>query len=111
MNRVTSNLGYRSAFLFANVVKKKQMELTLRTPYRNCYSYPETFFSDFTGFSRIITKSQDSTVVIQNRTPGALYVLPPGPLKIKLTQNLPNTTGEYLHTGGWLIVHRYCLNL
>jgi hypothetical protein len=53
----------------------------------------ETFFQDFTGFTRIITKSQDSTVVIQNRTPGALYVLPPGPLKIKLTSNLPNTSG------------------
>lgn len=35
MNRVISNLGYRSAFSFASVVKKKQMELTLRTPYRN----------------------------------------------------------------------------
>lgn len=34
MNKVVSNLGFRSAFLFSNVVKKKQMELTLKTPYR-----------------------------------------------------------------------------
>ncbi len=44
--------------------------------------------------------------MIQNRTPGAMYVLPPGPLKIKLTQDVPNVSGEYLHTGGWLIVHK-----
>jgi hypothetical protein len=57
MNRVISNLGYRLAFSFASVVKKKQMELTIRTPYRNFYFYVETLFTDFTGFSRIITKT------------------------------------------------------
>lgn len=44
-------------------------------------------------------------MVVQNRTPGALYVLPPGPLKIKLTQEVPGISGDFLHTGGWLIVH------
>lgn len=34
MNKVASGLVFRNAFLFAAVVKKKQMELTLRTPYR-----------------------------------------------------------------------------
>ena len=69
----------------------------------------ETVFADFSGFTRIITKSQDSTLVVQNRTPGALYVLPPGPLKIKLNQEQADTTGDYLHTGGWMIVHTYLI--
>lgn len=35
MNKVASGLVFRNTFLFAAaVVKKKQMELTLRTPYR-----------------------------------------------------------------------------
>lgn len=34
MNRVV-NLAFKPSYLFSTVVKKKQMELTLRTPYRN----------------------------------------------------------------------------
>ena len=81
-------------------------ENTLQYPFNN----PETVFQDFSGFTRIITKSQDSTLVIQNRAPGAMYVLPPGPLRVKLNQEQADTTGEFLHTGGWLIVHTYTIN-
>lgn len=66
-----------------------------------------TVLSDFSAFTRIITKSQDSALIIQNRTPGAMYVLPPGPLKIKFNTEQPDTTGDYLHTGGWMIIHKY----
>ncbi len=44
------------AFMFST--KKKQMELTIRTPYRIFYSIIETITDSFTGFSRIITKTQ-----------------------------------------------------
>ena len=47
------------------------MELTLRTPY-------ETLFTNFDGFSRIITKTNEAALIIQNKSPAALYVLPPG---------------------------------
>ena len=103
------NYASRPLYFFSTVAKKKQMELTLRTPYRNFALNSETIFSDFSGFSRIITKSQDSTLVIQNRTPGALYVLPPGPLRIKLNQEQADTSGDYLHTGGWMIIHTYII--
>jgi hypothetical protein len=49
-------------------------------------TYIETITENFTGFSRIITKTQESTLVIQNRTPPALHILPPGYLKLKLSQ-------------------------
>ena len=44
------------AFMFST--KKKQMELTIKTPYRKFYIYIETITDSFTGFSRIITKTQ-----------------------------------------------------
>eukprot|EP01015_Nassula_variabilis_P005748 TRINITY_DN1428_c0_g1_i5.p1 TRINITY_DN1428_c0_g1~~TRINITY_DN1428_c0_g1_i5.p1 ORF type:complete len:140 (+),score=44.87 TRINITY_DN1428_c0_g1_i5:86-505(+) len=78
--------------------KKQKMELTLRTPYR-------TLFENFDGFSRIITKSNEAALIIQNKSPAAIYVLPPGYLKVKLTTEAKNTSGDYLHLGGWLTVH------
>jgi hypothetical protein len=44
------------AFMFST--KKKQMELTIKTPYRILCNYLETITDSFTGFSRIITKTQ-----------------------------------------------------
>ena len=76
------------------------MELTLRTPYK-------TFLKDFDGFSRIITKTNEASLVIQNKSPPALYVLPPGNLKIKFIQDVKDCAPEYMHTGGWVIVHVY----
>lgn len=43
--------------------------------------------------------------MVQNRTPPSLYVLPPGPLKIRFTQDVKGVSGDFMHTGGWLIVH------
>ena len=65
------------AFGFSNV-KKVKMELTLRTPYK-------TFFENFDGFQRILTKTNEAALIIQNKSPAALYVLPPGQFKVKLT--------------------------
>ncbi len=52
------------------------MELTLRTPYK-------TFFKDFEGFSRVIAKTNEAALIVQNKSPASLYVLPPGYLFFK----------------------------
>lgn len=44
------------SFMFST--KKKQMELTIKTPYRTILLNKETITDSFTGFSRIITKTQ-----------------------------------------------------
>ena len=64
-----------------------------------------TIVQDFSGFSKIITKDLNSVVVIQNRTPSALHVLPPGFLKLKLNGDVKGVAEEYIHTGGWAIIH------
>ena len=103
MNKVRTSL-VRSAWFsnpscsFANVNRKPKMELTLRTPYK-------TILKDFDGFQRIITKSNEAALVVQNKAPPALYVLPPGHLKIRFTQDVKSTSGDYLHLGGWMTVH------
>lgn len=84
--------------LFSALVKKQKMEVTLRTPYKE-------YLVNFDGFSRITAKTNEASLVIQNRSPASLFVLPPGPLKIKFTQDVKGVSGDFLHTGGWVIVH------
>eukprot|EP01017_Pseudomicrothorax_dubius_P029018 TRINITY_DN3495_c0_g4_i1.p1 TRINITY_DN3495_c0_g4~~TRINITY_DN3495_c0_g4_i1.p1 ORF type:complete len:105 (+),score=20.70 TRINITY_DN3495_c0_g4_i1:54-368(+) len=83
---------------FATIAKKPKMELTLRTPYG-------TFFDKFDGFQRLITKSNEAALIVSNRSPPGLYVLPPGFLRVKLTTEVKGTSGDYLHLGGWLTIH------
>ena len=69
------NLGIKTLrnvqrFAFS-VNKKLKMELTLRTPYG-------TLFDKFDGFSRIIAKTNEAALVVSNKSPASLYVLPPG---------------------------------
>lgn len=66
-----------------------------------------TIVQDFSGFSKIITKDLSSVVVIQNRSPAALHVLPPGFLKLRLNGETKNVADEYIHTGGWAVIHTY----
>ena len=54
------------------------MELTLRTPYK-------TICEHFDGFQRVLTRSNEAALVIQNRSPAELFILPPGEIKLKLT--------------------------
>ena len=86
-----------TAYYFA-VQKKPKMELTLRTPYK-------TIFDKFDGFSRIITKTNEAALIIQNKAPSSLYVLPPGHIKIKLLNEQKGVSGDFLHLGGWVVVH------
>ena len=92
-----SSFFYNQAF-FSTVQKKTRMELTLRTPYK-------TILKDYDGFSRILTKTNEAALVIQNKSPPACYVLPPGHLKVKFTADNKETSGDYLHLGGWVTVH------
>eukprot|EP00825_Cyclidium_porcatum_P041994 TRINITY_DN5634_c0_g2_i3.p3 TRINITY_DN5634_c0_g2~~TRINITY_DN5634_c0_g2_i3.p3 ORF type:complete len:111 (-),score=20.31 TRINITY_DN5634_c0_g2_i3:415-747(-) len=50
-------------------------------------------------------RSNESSLVIQNKLPSALYVLPPGQMKIKFTQEVKGMPSDFLHLGGWAIVH------
>jgi len=74
------------------------MELTIRTPYK-------TLLSNFTDFQRVITKTTEAYLVVQNRMPAAVHVLPPGSLKIRMEKENPNFSGDLMHTGGWLIIN------
>ena len=44
---------------------------------------------------------------MQNRNPAALHVLPPGFIKLKLNSDAKGVADEYIHTGGWAIIHTY----
>lgn len=89
----------QGAISFAfSVQKKPRMEYTIRTPYK-------TFMQDYDGVHRLLTKTNESALVVQNRFPPSAFVLPPGHLKVKFTQELKDTSGDYLHLGGWLTVH------
>ena len=51
-----SNTRRAFGYNFSNV-KKVKMELTLRTPYK-------TFFENFDGFQRILTKTNEAALII-----------------------------------------------
>ena len=70
-----SNNLFKSNRFFAAIAKKAKMELTVRTPYM-------TIVENFDGFSRVLTKTNEAMLSIQNRSPAATYVLPPGHLKV-----------------------------
>ncbi|CAD8097716.1 unnamed protein product [Paramecium sonneborni] len=100
MNRITNGvigLALKNCSFFSTA-KKAKMELTVRTPYK-------TILDKFEGFSRIVAKTNEAALIIQNRTPAAVYILPPGPLKIKFTQDVKGITGDFLHLGGYVFVN------
>lgn len=68
--------------LFSEAARKARMEVSVRSPYK-------TFLADCDAFSRIVTRTNEATLVIQNQTPPATYVLPPGRLQVCIfTQKL-----------------------
>ena len=92
MNRLVS----RS---FAQVASRKQrMELTIRTPYK-------TLVEKFTDFKRIIAKTNEGILNIQNRSPSALYILEPGLLRVKTDKEVAGLPSDLFHTGGFAVVH------
>lgn len=67
--------------------------------------YLETLLSNFDGFHRVITKTPDGALIIQNRSPPALHILPPGAIRVRLTRDVAGVSGDFMHTGGWVIIH------
>ncbi len=53
----------------------------------------------------MICKTTDAVAIIQNRTPPAMHILPPGPLRVKFSQDTKDLSGDYMHAGGWVFIH------
>ncbi len=82
----------------SNVVKKPRMELTIRTPYK-------TYLKSFAGFQNLLTKTTTSVLLVQNRMPPALHLLPPGRIQVKTLEKVEGFEGTLMHTGGWLVIN------
>ncbi len=89
---------------FSVLPKVVKMEVSMRTPYK-------TFFNKFNGFSRIYVNTLKGLIAVGNRTYPTIYLLPAGEIKV---MNLvksegnecnANASGEFVHTGGYCIVH------
>ena len=74
------------------------MELTIRTPYK-------TIYKKFKDFSRLVTKTNEGILLVQNNMPAALHILPPGYLKVKLLKNDEGLPENLMHTGGFISIH------
>lgn len=89
---------------FSVLPKAMKMEISMRTPYR-------TFFDKFNGFNRIYIQTLEGQIGIGNGTYPAIYLLPAG--EVKVTQVTAgkgnfledNSSGEFVHTGGYCMVH------
>ena len=79
-------------------MKKPKMEVNIRTPYK-------TFVENFSGFSRLVTRTSEATIVVQNKMPPSIHMLPPGTLKLKSETEIKGFSGELIHMGGWLVIH------
>ena len=98
IGRFSRKLGAPAvARLFSEEVKQK-MQITLRSPYK-------TFMKNFDGFSRIVGQTTEGALVIQSKQPAAAYILLPGTLKVQLTEERKDTTGEFVHSGGFAVIH------
>mmetsp|Transcript_16734 Transcript_16734/g.16015 ORF Transcript_16734/g.16015 Transcript_16734/m.16015 type:complete len:147 (-) Transcript_16734:43-483(-) len=88
---------------FGVLPKLPKLELTMRTPY-------QTFFSNFSAFTRVYVHTSKGLMAIGNKTIPRVYLLPPGEISVKgITHgegNISNSeSGIFIHTGGWLFVH------
>jgi hypothetical protein len=99
---------YLSRKYFSVLPKAPKLELTMRSPYR-------TFFKNFPGFTRVYINTLKGQLAISNRTYPTMYLLPAGEIKLigmsrtEGNYSDPSSTGEFVHSGGWAIVHEYVL--
>ena len=77
---------------------KQRMEVTLRSPYK-------TYMQNFEGFTKVVANTNEGALVIQSKMPAAAYVLEPGVLKVHLSEELKDLTGEFVHAGGFAVIH------
>ena len=43
--------------------------------------------------------------MVSNKMPPAMHVLPAGALNVRLPNPMENFSGDFVHSGGWLIIH------
>lgn len=83
---------------FAAKMKYPSMELTIRTPYW-------VVCERVTDFIRVVAKTDEGVLIVNNKMPPAMHILPPGPLIIRLSNSTNEFSGDFIHSGGWLIIH------
>ncbi len=83
--------------VFFSIARSPKMELTIRTPYK-------TLVSKLSDFTRIVTKTNQAVLIVQNNMPPAMHVLPPGYLKVRLNNPSDDFSGDFMHTGGFLVI-------
>lgn len=106
MNSSLKFYGFTKRY-FSALPKVPKMEITLRTPYR-------TLFKNFAGWQRCYVNSiKKGRIAIGNKTPPVIYMLPPGEIKLTAMTRAEgnysdaNSNGEFMHSGGYAIVHEY----
>ena len=77
---------------------KQRMQVTLRSPYK-------TYLQNFEGFSKVVANTNEGALVIQSKMPAAAYVLEPGVLKVHLSEEVKELTGDFVHAGGFAVIH------
>ena len=97
------SLFYKQNKYFSVAEKVTKIEVSMRTPYR-------TFYNKFNGFQRIYVGTLNGQMVISNRTPPTVYLLPAGELKLMQVSkgqgnNVEDSNGEFIHSGGYVAVH------
>ena len=97
IGRYSARVNNKLVRMFAAESKAK-MEVTLRSPYK-------TFLNNFDGFSRIIARTNEGSLVIQSKQPAGAYVILPGSLKIQFTEEKKDLTGDFIHSGGFVVIH------
>ena len=74
------------------------MLLTIRTPYK-------IIAKEITDYSRVIAKTNEAILCVQNRMPAAAHILPPGKLVVRLNNPTEDFSGDLMHMGGFLVIH------
>ena len=96
-------MAYASRRSFGSTPKLAKAELTIRTPYK-------TFFENYSNYTRVYVESLKGLMAIGNKSIPRVYLLQPGELSVSGMnegegKKTTSTTGEFIHTGGWLFVH------
>ena len=81
---------------FSTVAPK--MELTIRTPYK-------TLFNKSTNFKGLNATTIDGYYYVNDKTPASVRMLLPGSLSVQPDTDSKDFVGNFVHTGGWLVVH------
>ena len=97
-------MGSNNFRMFSTGQKLAKCELTLRTPYRSIYE-------NWSGFSRCYVRTTKGMMCLAGKMTPRVYLLPPGEINVvgivsgQDGDHSRNTSGNFVHTGGWLFYH------